>query len=220
MAPYLFLLCVEGLSALIAKKEQNGALSDIRLCGDAPTIHHLLFANDSLLFGKANVDECGVIQRILDIYSQTSRQSVNFGKSSVAFSANMSPYNQGLLAGFLGVQLVEWHKRYLGLPTCVGKNKKRTFSYIKERVVHRLNGWKSKLLSHAGKELLIKVVAQSLPTYAMNCFLLPKTFCDELHQLMARFWWGNGSEDRKIHSRYWEKMCKSKGEGRLLEVLE
>lgn len=49
----------------------------------------------------------------------------------------------------------------------------------------------------------------------MNCFMLPKTFCDELHQLMAQFWWGNGSEDRKIHWRSWEKMCKPKGEGGL-----
>lgn len=99
----------------------------------------------------------------------------------------MSSYDQGILVGFLGVQLVEWHERYLGLPTCVGKNKKQTFSYIKERVAQRFNGWKSKFLSHAGKELLIKVVAQYLPTNAINCFLFPKTFCDELHQLMARF---------------------------------
>lgn len=71
-----------------------------------------------------------------------------------------------------------------------GRIKRKRFSYIKERMEQRLNGWKSKLLSHAGKELFIKVVAQSFPTYAMNCFLLPKTFCDELHQLLARFWWG------------------------------
>lgn len=68
--------------------------------------HHLLFADDSFLFGKANMDECEVIQWILDSYSQASRQSVNFGKSSAAFSAHVTPYNQETLAGFLGVLLV------------------------------------------------------------------------------------------------------------------
>ncbi|KAM2306134.1 hypothetical protein ACFXTH_025611 [Malus domestica] len=213
LSPYLFDLCVEGLSALIIQNEQLRQLSGIRLCKEASTIHHLLFDDDSFLFGRVNVDECAMIQHILDIYSQASSQSVNFGQSSVVFSANVLQYDQQMLAGFLSVSLVEWHERYLGLPTCVGKNKKQTFSYIKERVTQGLNGWKSKLLSSAGNELLIKVVAQTLTAYAMNCFLLPKTFCDELHQLMAHFWWGNGSEDWKIHWRSWDKMCKSKVEG-------
>lgn len=137
---------------------------------------HLLFADDNFLFGRENVDECAMIQHILDIYSQASGQFVNFDKSSVAFNANVLQYDKQMLAGFLGVQLVEWHERYLGLPTYVRKNKKQTFSYIKERVMQRLNGWKSNLLSSAGKELLIKVFAQTLTAYAMNCFLLPKTF--------------------------------------------
>lgn len=115
---------MEGLSGLIAQKEQTGVLNGIRLCGEVPTIHHLLFADDSFFFGKANVDECAMMQRILDIYFQASGQSVNFGKSKVVFSANVFQYNQEMLAGFLGVQLVERHERYLGLSTCVGKNKK------------------------------------------------------------------------------------------------
>ncbi|KAM1798186.1 hypothetical protein ACFX12_032285 [Malus domestica] len=111
--------------------------------------------------------------------------------------------------------MVEQHERYLRLLNCIGRNKKQTFSFIKERVTQRLNGWKSKLLSSAGNELFIKVVVQTLPSYTMNWLLLPKTFCDELHQLMVRFWWGNGSKDQKIHWWSWEKMCKPKAEGGL-----
>lgn len=95
----------------------------------------------------------------------------------------MNDREQHRLANFLGVQLVERHERYLGLPTFVGKNKWQTFAYIKKRVHKKLSGWNGKCLSGAGRELLVKMVVQALPTYAMNCFLLPKIFCDDLHKL-------------------------------------
>ena len=61
---------------------------------------------------------------------------------------------------------------------------------LKERIVQRLKGWKEKFLSKAGREVLIKAIAQSIPTYAMNCFQLPKTWCDEISSLISSYWWG------------------------------
>ncbi|KAM1301851.1 hypothetical protein ACFX2H_012835 [Malus domestica] len=213
LSPYLFLLCIEGLLALLTHKEQTCALSGIHICEGAPSIHHLLFADDSFLFGKANLDECVEVQHILDVFSQASGQEVNLEKSNITFSANVRVREQQRLASFLGVQLVDRHKRYLDLPTFVAKNKCQTFSYIKERVHKRLSGWKGKCLSGVGRELHVKVVAQALPSYAMNCFLLPKTFYDELHQLIARFWWGSDPDSRKIHWKSWDKLYIAKSEG-------
>ena len=45
------------------------------------------------------------------------------------------------------------------------------------------------LLSRAGKEILIKAVAQSIPTYTMSVFQFPMKLCDELDNLCAKFWW-------------------------------
>jgi hypothetical protein len=50
-----------------------------------------------------------------------------------------------------------------------------------------LQGWKEKLLSKVGKEILIKVVAQAIPTYAMSCFDLTKTLCDDIGTMIGRF---------------------------------
>ena len=47
----------------------------------------------------------------------------------------------------------------------------------------------------------------------MSCFLLPKTFCNTLHQMCARFWWGSKDGERKIHWMSWEKLCCPKEEG-------
>jgi hypothetical protein len=67
---------------------------------------------------------------------------------------------------------------YLGLPNSVGKSNKKTFEYFKKRIWSRIQGWQEKLLSKTGKEILIKDVAQSIPTYAMSYFDLTKGLCD------------------------------------------
>lgn len=61
-----------------------------------------------------------------------------------------------------------------------------------------------------GKEVLIKSVAQSIPTYIISCFRVPKTLCDELHSMMARFWWGSTNTKRKIHWKKWSQVCLPK----------
>lgn len=61
----------------------------------------------------------------------------------------------------------------------------------------------------------MKVVAQALPIYTMNCFLLPKTLCDELNSIIARFWRSGDGEKRKIHWLSWNKLCQPKRVGGL-----
>ena len=89
------------------------------------------------------------------------------------------------------------------------------FSKIKERVVKRLQGWKEKFLLKAGCEVLIKAIAQAIPTYSMNCFLLPKSWCNDVDGLRAKYWWGQTKNERKIHWVKWDKLCRRKFEGGL-----
>ena len=71
------------------------------------------------------------------------------------------------------------------------------------------------MLSKAGKEVLIKAVAQSIPTYTMGVFQLPGKLCDELDAMCARFWWGQVGEERKIHWKNWGFLTLPKKEGRM-----
>ncbi|XP_062028661.1 uncharacterized protein LOC133744595 [Rosa rugosa] len=213
LSPYLFLLCTEVFSALLERKVGNGELQGIKVCEGAPTIHHLLFADDSLLFGKATLHECLHIQNVLHDYELASGQQINFSKSSIVFSKRVPEVDKCAMTGFLGVSIEAKHEKYLGLPTYLGRNRTEPFAYIKENLSKKLAGWQGKLLSSAGKDLLIRVVAHALPSYAMSCFLLPKEFCDDLHQMCVRFWWGSKSNERKIHWMSWERLCRSKEEG-------
>ena len=80
----------------------------------------------------------------------------------------------------LGVTVVQQYEKYQGLPSLVGRNKTKSFTHIKQQIWKKLQGWESKLLSQAGREILIKAVAQALPTYTMSCFKLPLTLCNEI----------------------------------------
>ena len=94
---------------------------------------------------------------------------------------------------------MERFETYLGLPMLLGRSKYQAFSFLKDRVWKKLQGWKGKMLSRAGKEVLIKAVAQSIPTYTMGVFLILAKLCHELNALCTRFWWGQTGDERKIH---------------------
>ena len=88
LSPYLFLLCAEGFSSLLAKAQDGGRLHGVSICRRASCISHLLFADDSLLFCRANQEEVQVISETLQTYAAASGQCINFEKSLVFFSSN------------------------------------------------------------------------------------------------------------------------------------
>jgi hypothetical protein len=87
---------------------------------------------------------------------------------------------------------------YLGLPSMVGRGKKETFAYVKHRIWKRINEWRSRPLSRAGKEVMIKSVLQAIPAYIMNIYLLPDTSVVDIERMINAFWWGGGSNNRGI----------------------
>ncbi|XP_024195576.1 uncharacterized protein LOC112198676 [Rosa chinensis] len=150
LSPYLFILCAEGLSALISNAIQQNVIAGLKMCPQAPTLHHLFFADDSFLFGTATEDECYRFKGILDTYEKASGQKVNYQKSSVVFSKNVDMAEQNRLASILAVERADEHDKYLGLPLRVGRSKTAIFEYIKEKLTKKLINWKAKILSCAG----------------------------------------------------------------------
>ena len=159
LSPYLFLLCAEGFTSLFAKAENDGKIHGASICKGAPKVSNLLFADDSLLFCRATQNEVEVIFGVLQTYANASGQCINLEKSSVFFSSNTSASQKQDILRVLGVQEVHRFDSYLGLPTLVWRSKYHTFSYLKDRIRKKLQGWKGKLLSRASKEILIKAVA-------------------------------------------------------------
>ena len=74
-------------------------------------------------------------------------------------------------------------------------------------------GWKKKHISKACREVLIKSVAQAIPTYSMSLFKIPKTICDGINSALLKYWQGQTKDEKKIHYINWGRLCTTKKEG-------
>jgi hypothetical protein len=174
LSPYLFLLCAEGLSSLFLYEEEVSGIDGVRVCRNAPSVSHLLFADDSLIFMKADMTNANSLQQVLDNYCANSGQLVSLSKSSIFFSPNANALLRSEICATLHIDTEALSDKYLGLPALVGADISDCFEHFIERIIQRSNGWKEKLLSIDGKEIFLKAVAQDIPVYAMSIFLIPK----------------------------------------------
>ena len=69
-----------------------------------------------------------------------------------------------------------------------GRSKVNTFKDLQKKVSKRVMGWKEKNISKAGREVLIKTVAQAIPTYSMSIFKIPRAVCDRMNSVLANYW--------------------------------
>ncbi|XP_031120222.1 uncharacterized protein LOC116023365 [Ipomoea triloba] len=158
--------------------------------------------------------EAGTIKQCLSDYENMSGQAVNYHKFSICFSRNTPGVDREVVAGILGVVLAPNFGKYLGLPSFVGREKRVVFSYIEDKIKHRIGSWSKKLVSQAGMEILLKSVAQSMPTFTMSVFLLPDSVCLSIERVMNRYWWGARNE-KGIHWKAWDRLCVPKKFGGL-----
>jgi hypothetical protein len=66
-----------------------------------------------------------------------------------------------------------------------------------------------------GKEIMIKVVGQSIPVYIMSIFKLQDGVCEQMEQTIRNFWWGTKNGKRKVHWTAWWKLTRAKNRGGL-----
>lgn len=151
---------------------------------------------------------------MLHLYEICSGQIINKDKSSIMFSKNTKAHDRRNFMDVVELTQESMNDKYLGLPVYMERSKASMFAYLKERVWKKIQGWKEKLLSKAGKTL-ITAVAQAIPSYAMSCFDLTKSLCDDMSQMICRFWWGQQDKENKMHWVSWEKICQRKEKGGL-----
>lgn len=202
LSPYLFIICAEGLSGLLRNCEIQKSIHGIKICRGAPTITHMFFADDSYLFCKADPSETLKMKRLLETYDKASGQQVNRNKSSIFYSSNVMDYNKHPISHILQMGEANAHSTYLGLSNVIGRNKSAMLGYLKNKVNTRICSWNAKHVSRAGKEILVKQVAQTLPSYAMSVFLLPLDITRNIEKSLSKFWWNSAQNQNPKLSKH------------------
>ncbi|CAN1762563.1 Putative ribonuclease H protein At1g65750, partial [Linum perenne] len=163
-------------------------LKGIRLTPSCPVLTHVLFADDTVVFGKASIEEASKVKEILARYSAVSGQRVNEEKSAVFFSKNTPE------------------------ELCVATE---TFHFLIDRMMSKAANWKSLLLSQGGKEVLAKAVLQAIPSYVFSCFMLPDGLLKKMDGVVAKFWWTGDVNRRGIHWCAKDRLTSAKQVGGL-----
>ena len=83
-------------------------------------VSHLLFADDNLLFFKADRVSAEEVKDILQVYCEASGQQVNMDKSSIHFAKGCPGSLREEIKGILGVDNEALTEKYLGMPLMSG----------------------------------------------------------------------------------------------------
>ena len=113
----------------------------------APTINHLQFADDTLLFCDAKVDQLLNVKAILLCFGAVSGLKVNFFKSEL-LDVHIPDFQLEYLADILGCKVGSFPCTYLGLPLCTGVVSPALWNTVIDRVDKRLASWKALLNGH------------------------------------------------------------------------
>jgi hypothetical protein len=216
LSPFLFRIGSEVLSRLLLRAEHGKNLHWIKISRAAPAVSHLLFADDLVIFRKANKQEAQTVQRCLEKYTRWSGQTLNVKKSSIHFSNNLQASGVTEVCNILQLKKSSPQTKDLGLPPFLQRSKKQTFIDTKERVLKRVSGWKARVLLQAGRTTLIRAVASAIPAYSMSTYLLPKSLCASIDKSLKDFWWGfKEDKQRNYTPKASESICKPKSCGAL-----
>ncbi|XP_073152575.1 uncharacterized protein [Henckelia pumila] len=98
LSPFLFVLCAQGLSALLNSFENMGLFKGVKIAATCPSISHLFFADDSLMFFRATLEYGTRVKECISCYDKASGQIINCDKSALSFSPNTNPFGSLLLS--------------------------------------------------------------------------------------------------------------------------
>lgn len=187
LSSYLIILGMDILSRMIINAMTEGFFQGIKLSKTSPSVSHLIFADDSLIFLKATPEACEGIKNILSKFSRVSREVINYSKSHILFSPNTHPRFRRYMRSIISTLSADTLGKYLGCNIEVDGRSAKKYQHLVEKVEKKVSSWHHLSLSHAGEILLINNILGVLSLNVLSIFLIPKGTTDKINSVFAQF---------------------------------
>ncbi|GKE02516.1 putative RNA-directed DNA polymerase, eukaryota, reverse transcriptase zinc-binding domain protein [Tanacetum coccineum] len=196
MSPFLFILAMEGLHALMCKAKTIGLFKGVSIGNNNLCISYLMYADGVIIFGDWSSVNAHNLISILRCFYLISGLKINVQKSNV-FGVGVTDAEVSHMAHIIGCGAAKFPFKYLGI--LVGCNMTRCAHW--NDIVHKfsvkLSSWKARLLSVGGHLLLIKSVLGNLPTYYMSIYLMPVSIRNKLESMRRNFFICGDLEEKR-----------------------
>ncbi|KAI0511714.1 hypothetical protein KFK09_012346 [Dendrobium nobile] len=167
LSPLLFCIAMDGLSCCLQPNLFKG------ISCNGMTVNHLLYADDLLVFGKAEEDNVLILLNALNCFAKASNLCVNPTKSSILFAKDVN--SSYIITDLLGIHQSSSFLTYLGLLISPSRLKFSHFQPLLSRVSALLAGWKVKFLSFAGRLQFLKFTIANTIAYWIRGAIIPKS---------------------------------------------
>ncbi|GMI77033.1 hypothetical protein like AT3G24255 [Hibiscus trionum] len=163
---------MERLGHLISAYVQHGRCHPFCFARNGSPLSHLFFADDLILYARADIQQAQIINEILSYFGAHSGHRVSKPKTHIYFSPNSNLDLQQTISSYFGYQRVESLGKYLGIHVQHQRLKCADYDFIIDKVKIKLIGWKARSLFMAGRITYAKSVLSAIPIYFMQTFHL------------------------------------------------
>ncbi|GJY46340.1 putative RNA-directed DNA polymerase, eukaryota, reverse transcriptase zinc-binding domain protein [Tanacetum coccineum] len=197
MSPFLFILAMEGLHAMVSKAVTTGLFKGASIGQGNISISHLLYADDAIFVGEWSHTNAYNLICLLRCFYMMSGLKINVHKSKLS-GINVDNDDVHNMAHVLGCGVANLPMMYLGVPVGCNMGRCEYWNHIVNKFESKLSQWNANLLSVGGRLSLIKAVLGNLPTYYMSLYRMPRYVQKRLESMRNRFFLGGELNNKKI----------------------
>ncbi|KAJ0833348.1 putative RNA-directed DNA polymerase [Helianthus annuus] len=214
LSPYLFTLVMEVLTCILNHATRIDSSFRFHNKCEKQRIVNLCFADDLFLFARGDMGSARCIMSSLTKFTRMSGL-IPSAQKSTGFFCNVPNNVKREILSIMPFVEGSLPVKYLGVPLISSRLLYKDCNVLVERLENRIDNWKNRMLSFAGRLQLIISVLSALHVYWSSVFILPARVIKELESKMRNFLWAQSPSQRGRAKVSWSSVCVPKHEGGL-----
>jgi len=173
LSPLLFNLVADVFSRMLMKAARHGLVTGLLPQVVEGGIISLQYADDTLLFLENNMEKACNLKWLLVCFEQMSGMKINYDKSDL-LTVGLEEVHANEFARLFCCKKGDFPIEYLGVPLHYTKLTRKDLQPMVDKIIKRIAGWRGRLLSYAGRLVLLKACLASIPIYLLSIIKFPK----------------------------------------------